>query len=419
MPGVGRPLDADELVGQPDRRGPAAAIATTHDERAERERRRRRSAGRRRATGWLTGGGEQRRGGEPDREHDHGQQQRRSAPSRATSSRSRAARGRATPPDVSVTRGADRRAEPVEEQRARTAPPRRRRRAARPTAAGRTLTAPPTCSRAACSVLRSRQAIVIGPTPPGHRRDRARDLDRPRRSRRRRTSAVVGAVHADVDDRRAGLDPVAADHPRAADGGDQDVGAAADRGEVARARVARRDRRVGREQQLRHRLAEEVRAADHDRLGALERRRRPPRAAASRPSACTAAAPRGRARAAPALSGVRPSTSFSGSTRPVSSTPSRWSGTGQLAEDAADLAVGVELLDQRDRPPRAARRRRAVVEAPDADLGAGLLLAADVDGARRIVADEDRREARRAAVLGRERLDLLGDLGAHARGDRP
>ena len=44
--------------------------------------------------------------------------------------------------------------------------------------------------------------------------------------------AVVGrhAVDADVDDRRAGLDPVAADHLGPADGGDDDVGAADDAG---------------------------------------------------------------------------------------------------------------------------------------------------------------------------------------------
>ena len=84
--------------------------------------------------------------------------------------------------------------------------------------------------------------------------------------------AVVGAVDADVDDGRARLDPVALDHPVAADGGDEDVGAPADLGQVAGARVADRDRRVGAEQQLGHRLAEEVRAPDDDRLGALQLR---------------------------------------------------------------------------------------------------------------------------------------------------
>jgi len=45
------------------------------------------------------------------------------------------------------------------------------------------------------------------------------------------------AVDAHVDHHSARLDPVAADHPRAADGGDQDVGLAAYRREVVRARV--------------------------------------------------------------------------------------------------------------------------------------------------------------------------------------
>ena len=59
-----------------------------------------------------------------------------------------------------------------------------------------------------------------------------------------------------------------------------------------------------------------------------------------------------------------------------------------------------------------------VVEALHPDLFGRLLLAADVHGARRVVAHEDRREPRRAPVLGGERRDLAGDLGADLRGDR-
>ena len=53
-----------------------------------------------------------------------------------------------------------------------------------------------------------------------------------------------------------------------ADRGDQDVGAAADLGEVARARVRGGDGRVGLQQQRGDRLADEVGAADDDGLGA-------------------------------------------------------------------------------------------------------------------------------------------------------
>ena len=81
-------------------------------------------------------------------------------------------------------------------------------------------------------------AMVIGPTPPGTGvmapalfggfviGDVA---DEPRLA-----LALLGrrdAVDADIDDGRAGLDPVALDHLRPADGGDEDVGRAAERGQ--------------------------------------------------------------------------------------------------------------------------------------------------------------------------------------------
>ena len=248
--------------------------------------------------------------------------------------------------------------------------------------------------------MRSRQAIVIGPTPPGTGVIAPATSLTASKSTSPQSTAV-DAVHADVDHGRAGLDPVGADHPRAADGGDQDVGAAADLGEVARARVADGDRRVGSEQQLRHRLAEQVRAADHDGLGALERRaglreQQHHAGRRARPQAVAAQRERAGAERRQAVD-VLERVDEAGQLDAVEVVRDR-----ELADDAADLRVGVELLDQRD--DLVARRvgGEPVVEAPDADLGAGLLLAADVDGARRVVADEDRREARRASVLARK-----------------
>ena len=62
------------------------------------------------------------------------------------------------------------------------------------------------------------------------RRDRAGDLAARSRTRRRRRAAScppgADAVDADVDHGRAGLQPVALDHLRPADRGDDDVGAA-------------------------------------------------------------------------------------------------------------------------------------------------------------------------------------------------
>ena len=54
------------------------------------------------------------------------------------------------------------------------------------------------------------------------------------------------------------------------DGGDEDVGAAADGVEVAGPRVADGDGRVRVEQQPRDRHPDQLRAADDDRLGPLE-----------------------------------------------------------------------------------------------------------------------------------------------------
>ena len=126
------------------------------------------------------------------------------------------------------------------------------------------------CAFAASSVLRSSIAIVIGPTPPGTGVIRRGALGG-RREGDVADQAGVGAVDADVDHRGALLDPVALDELGPPDRGDEHVGAAADRREVARARVAGGDGGVGGQQQRRDRLADEVRAADDDGLGALER----------------------------------------------------------------------------------------------------------------------------------------------------
>ena len=162
-------------------------------------------------------------------------------------------------------------------------------------------------------------------------------------------------------------------------------------------RECTRHRRVGLEQELGHRLAEEVRAADDDRLGALEgdarlleqdhHAQRRARAQAVRPRASR-----------PALTGVSPSTSLRASISAGELHAVHVVGDRQLAEDPATAssalscvmrsatsssetspgeAVG-EPLDARPRRwPSAFRRRTSAL--------------------RRVVADEDRGEARAIA----------------------
>ena len=85
--------------------------------------------------------------------------------------------------------------------------------------------------------------MVIGPTPPGT------GVIAPATSlasskatsptSRLLPSSAGDAVDADVDHGRAGLEPVALDHLRPADRGDDDVGAADDVGQVAGAASGR------------------------------------------------------------------------------------------------------------------------------------------------------------------------------------
>src|SRR3546814_5470549 len=73
-----------------------------------------------------------------------------------------------------------------------------------------------------------------------------------------------------VDHVRAGLDPVALDHLGAAHRGDDNVGAAHLIGQIAGAAMRHRHGAIGAEQQLPHRLADEDRAPDDDRILAAE-----------------------------------------------------------------------------------------------------------------------------------------------------
>ena len=168
---------------------------------------------------------------------------------------------------------------------------------------------------------------------------------------------------------------------------------------------------------LRHRLADDVGAADHHGFEAGERRHARSWPACTQPSGVQGTSA-GRPEASrPALTGWKPSTSLAGSM--ASSTALRVDllGQRQLHQDAVHGRIGVELLHQRQQFGLADAVRQAVIERAHAGLDRDLGLAADIGLARRIVAGQHHRETGRDAVLRREALHLGRDLGAQLRRD--
>ena len=112
--------------------------------------------------------------------------------------------------------------------------------------------------------------MVIGPTPPGTGviapRTSAASAKATSPTRRLLPSGPATRWMPTSMTMAPGLIQLPLHHLRPADRGDHEVGAADHGGQVARARVGDRDRAVLGEQQLRHRLADDVGAADDDRL---------------------------------------------------------------------------------------------------------------------------------------------------------
>ena len=88
------------------------------------------------------------------------------------------------------------------------------------------------------------------------------------------------------------------------------------------------------------------------------------------------------------MTGWKPSTSFSGATAYVTRVSSTCAREGQLHEDAVHLLVVVQLRDEREHVCLGRVRRQAHVARLDARLRRRLVLGADVDVRRRVVADE-------------------------------
>ena len=191
-------------------------------------------------------------------------------------------------------------------------------------------------------------AIVIGPTPPGTGVIAPATCATPAKSTSPQSLPARVAVHADVDHDRARLDHRRRQRVGAADGGDDDVGAARVLGEIGRAAVADGDGRVGLQQQQRHRLADGVAAADHDRVlaaqvdaGALDQRHAAPRRARAESRAGRRAAGR-RSRSS---SRRRPCAASIASITRCGAMCAR---QRHLHQDAVHAAIGVERGDARE-----------------------------------------------------------------------
>ena len=114
----------------------------------------------------------------------------------------------------------------------------------------------------------------------------------------------------------------------------------------------------------------------------------------------------------PALFGCSPSTSLAGSMALMMVSVCERFRQRQLHQNAVHGGIAVELCDQRQQIGLRDIGGQLVLERGHAG-GLGLLvLAADIDLARGIVADQHHRKARRQLMLALDPRDLFGDAGA-------
>ena len=118
----------------------------------------------------------------------------------------------------------------------------------------------------------------------------------------------------------------------------------------------------------------------------------------------------------PTFQGCRPSTSFSGVDRALDLQLSKARRHGQLDDDAVDLRVAVEPAQGGQQLALGDVGGQVDLFAADPDVGARLVLGADVDARGLVVAHEDGGQARGHALLG-ERAYPLGYFRADVCGN--
>ena len=267
-------------------------------------------------------------------------------------------------------------------------------------------------ARRSSTMLVSSIARVIGPTPRGS------GETQPATSQ---TSAcdvagdlAVDARDADVEHGRAGLDHVGGDDAGHAGGGDDDVGAAA-RG--------RRGRRVPVWQSVT--VAFSVRRVSSRPSGRPTVRPRPTtttsapaiwtpwrRSSSMAPTGVHGSGPASPSTSLPRLVGCRPSTSLSGSTRESSANSSSPVGCCTRKPVHAGSALSSSMTASTS--AWVARGGQVAADRGDADLGAVLVLGADVPVGAGVVADQHGAEPGDDALLA-QRGDALGELGLDGR----
>ena len=119
----------------------------------------------------------------------------------------------------------------------------------------------------------------------------------------------------------------------------------------------------------------------------------------------------------PTFSGWKPSTSLRGSMRWISPVASRRSGQRQLHQDAVDLRVGVEAVDQGQQFVVAGVGRQVVVDRADAHFLRRTAFVAHIDAGGRIVADQHHRQARARLARRHARVDLGLEVVEQVLGD--
>ncbi len=151
-------------------------------------------------------------------------------------------------------------------------------------------------------------------------------------------------------------------------------------------------------QQRGHRLADDVRAADHHRI--LPRQDRPadPRAASGSRAACRARSPAARSASRPALTRWKPSTSLSGSIAVSTSWASICAGSGSWTRMPSTAGSALSWSTSASSVALVGVGGQLVLEALHARLAGLLALVADIDRAR---PDPRRPAPRRARARAR------------------